>query len=171
MIFIRVKSKTAQLFGEAINSFYYQRAAFLLLLVWVKILILGNCISTFWRIDFSMCKWDSVARCWNKKGCPKLSKSGHSSYYLKVMLFKSALKVALHLGSFWNKIGRTRTFKNRPIWSHWMGPFLTREKQVESLLEKLFLSFWICFIFLTRISEKFWAVLETMESFGRPVPT
>ena len=51
------------------------------------------------------------------KNCPKTSQS---SWKLELMLFKIALIVSIQLGYFSRIICHQGTFKNRPIWSHWM---------------------------------------------------
>ena len=63
-----------------------------------------------------------VTRCWNKK-LPnidqKLPKRILSSFYFKVGFSKGDQNVTKYLGYFFNKFMTPRTFKNRPIWSHW----------------------------------------------------
>ena len=57
------------------------------------------------------------------KRSPNLTTSStngsHSSFYLKGMLFKVAQKVHFDLGYLSEKMS-PKTFKNRPIWSHWL---------------------------------------------------
>ena len=45
-------------------------------------------------------------------------KSCHSCFYFEVVFFKVAQKVNAYLGNVSEKNVK-KTFKNRPIWSHW----------------------------------------------------
>ena len=64
----------------------------------------------------------SVTRCWNKSSpkytncCPKIN---HRWFYLKSDTFRKSPKSHRTLGLLLEKKPLLRTFKNRPIWSHW----------------------------------------------------
>ena len=62
------------------------------------------------------------------KSCPKVATSGFTQ---KCGFFKVAQNVTKYLGSFCKNNLTPRTFKNRPIWSHWIWPALV-----------IFLSLW-----------------------------
>ena len=51
---------------------------------------------------------------------PIFSKSGHRRHHLKEMFFKIAQSTLNILDPTCKQNGHTRTFKNCPIWSHWM---------------------------------------------------